>query len=152
MTLRRWLWCSLASVGLFLVSLTVPAVDTNYGELIRGFSVRGYQCAVGLFVMPLVVPLATPLWLTLVAGNLWILASPALIGWYPEARLTRGLAWWALPAAAAVVVLTVLSDLLGLGAFHSGYFLWAASLLIAALGNVLFGTSALAGRRREGST
>lgn len=146
--IRGRLWCSLASVGLFLVAMTVPAVDTNHGELIRGFSVRGYQCAAGLFLMPMVVPLATPLWLVLLVGNLWVLVAPVLIVWYPETRLTRALARWALPAAAAVVVLTVLSGPLGFGAFHLGYFLWAASLLLAGAGTVLFGSSDPDGRRR----
>ena len=125
----------LAGGALFLLSLLLPAVDNDFGDFARGFGVRGYQCAVGLMAMPLVVPLATPLWLALLAGNLWAIGAPWLVLFRPGSpSLFVRARWMALLSVAALLALTTLRHDLGLNAIHSGYAVWATSLVLVCVG------------------
>ncbi len=119
----------------FVLALFLPSVDNHYGDYASGFAVKGYQCALGLPAMPLVVPFATPLWLVLLAGNLWIIAAScsAVLGRCRSSFLVRT-RWIPLLAVAGLGVLTVLRRPLGLTAIHAGYALWAAGLVLVCFG------------------
>jgi hypothetical protein len=124
---------------MFLASLPLVAIDSNMGgELVRGFEVRGYQCFIGAFVAPLALPLATPLWLILCAGNLAALAAP-LAAWWPA------LARWARLAlalgASGACALWFMGTGVGVVRLYGGYYVWCAALVVLA-------TAFWAGRRR----
>jgi hypothetical protein len=123
---------ALAFVALFchLVALALPAIDNYYGEMAAGFDVRGYQCWIGLWLLPFVVPAAVPVWLALAAGNIWVVVLPIITVLRPHTGFGRA-RWVALPAVVALAVLTLWRDALGLRALHAGYYAWAASLVIA---------------------
>src|SRR5262245_6347531 len=124
---------------MFLASLPLVAIDSNMGgELLRGFEVRGYQCFIGAFVAPLALPLATPLWLMLCAGNLATLAAP-LVAWWPVlarwARLSLAL------GAFAACALWFIGTGVGVVRLYEGYYVWCAALVVLA-------TAFWAGRQR----
>jgi hypothetical protein len=126
----------LAGGGLFAVSLGLPAIDTDFGELVRGFDVRGYQCAIGLVMVWMAAPLTLPLWLALLAGNLWAVAAPPLVLFHRAPRAIFGRARWvALAAVVALLVVAAFSRAFGITALHIGFFVWACSLVLVALGS-----------------
>lgn len=124
---------------MFLASLPLVAIDSNMGgELLRGFEVRGYQCLIGAFVAPLAMPLATPLWLILCAGNLTALVAP-LAAWRPAlarwARLSLTL------GAGGACALSLVGMRVGVVRLYQGYYVWCAALMVLA-------TAFWVGRRR----
>ena len=121
--------------ALFLLSLLLPCVDNHYGDFAAGMRVKGYQCLFGLPLMPFIVPLATPLWLALLAGNLWAIAAPWVTFFQRSPQLWQRRARWpALLSIAAALVLTILRSELGLKAVHGGYVVWVPSLLLVGAG------------------
>jgi hypothetical protein len=126
----------LAGGVLFAVSLGLPAVDTDFGDLVRGFDVRGYQSALGLVMLPLAVPLALPLSLALLAGNVWAVAAPLIILLHPSPRPVFYRARWVAPTGlVALLVVAMFSRSLGITALHVRFFAWASSLFLVALGS-----------------
>lgn len=124
----------LAATICHLIALPLPAVDNYYGEMAAGFDVRGYQCWLGLWLMPLVMPVAAPVWLALLAGNVWLILAPVAVVLRPRAGRVATIGWWmSLAAVAALAVLTIWHGAFGLRALHAGYYLWAGSLVLSAL-------------------
>ena len=113
---------------MFLASMPLVAIDSDMGgELLRGFEVRGYQCFIGGFLAPLGRPVATPLWLMLCAGNLTALGAPLAARWGAAPRwcrltLTSG--------AACAWMLSLIGTYVGVVRLYSGYYLWAAALMV----------------------
>ena len=114
----------------FIISLFLPCVDNDYGEFASGINIMGYQCLIGLILMPLVVPLATPLWLILLAGNLLAVSSP----FYSPLNFIRRMKWLALLSVIGLFILTAWHQSLGLTTLHFGYFFWGASLILTCIG------------------
>lgn len=114
----------------FILSLFLPCVDNNYGEFASGKDIKGYQCLIGLILMPLVVPLATPLWLILLIGNFLVILSPFRTSF----NFIRRMKWLALLSVIGLLVLTVWHQSLGLTALHFGYGFWGASFILTCIG------------------
>jgi hypothetical protein len=85
--------------------------------------------------MPLVKPLATPLWLVLGAGNLNLIAGAPVLAALaaPGGRRLRWVRTLAGLAAGGILLLYFSGDSLGLRKLHLGYFLWSSSHLLFAL-------------------
>ncbi len=85
-------------------------------------------------MMPLAAPMALPLWLALLAGNLWAVAAPLLVLLHPSPRPVFYRARWvALTGLVALLVVATFSRTFGITALHIGFFVWASSLVLIAL-------------------